>query len=149
MSSLFQPADSAAFVQRIESLQPEAKAQWGKMSAAQMLAHCQAPLRVAAGELKLKRGLIGILFGGLAKKKLVGPQPFGRGLPTAPQFLVRDARDFGAERKKLVALVQEFTRRGPAGLTRDPHPFFGPLDTAEWDLLQVKHLDHHLRQFGV
>ena len=148
MKSLFQPSDNAEFVERIQSLRPEVKAQWGKMSAAQMLAHCQVPLRVASGELKLKRGLFGILFGRLAKKKLAGPEPFQRGLPTAPEFVVRDARDFAVEHGRLVELVQRFGQRGPAGLTREPHPFFGPLTNEEWDLLQSKHLDHHLRQFG-
>jgi Protein of unknown function (DUF1569) len=33
-------------------------------------------------------------------------------------------------------------------LTQKPHPFFGALTVAEWDGLQWKHLDHHLRQFG-
>lgn len=148
MKSLFQPPENTEVVKRIQNLRADAQAQWGKMSAAQMLAHCQVPLRVASGELKLKRGLIGLLFGKLAKKSLVKPEPFKRGLPTAPEFVVRDARDFVVEQQKLVELVQRFGQRGPAGLTREPHPFFGPMTSAEWDLLQSKHLDHHLRQFG-
>ncbi len=35
------------------------------------------------------------------------------------------------------------------GLSKDPHPFFGNLNSEEWDTLNWKHLDHHLRQFGV
>ncbi|MBP9797478.1 MAG: DUF1569 domain-containing protein, partial [Chitinophagales bacterium] len=38
---------------------------------------------------------------------------------------------------------------GPTGVTKDKHPFFGKLSPEEWDTLTVKHLDHHLRQFGV
>lgn len=148
MGSLFQSTENAAFVKRVQSLRPDTKAQWGKMSVAQMLAHCQVPLRVAGGELILKRGLIGFLFGKLAKKKLAGPEPFGRNMPTAPEFIVRDARDFTVEQKRLVELVQRFAERGPGGLTREPHPFFGPMTVEEWDRLQWKHLDHHLRQFG-
>jgi hypothetical protein len=118
------------------------------MDVAQMLAHCQAPLRVATGDLPLKRALVGILFGRLAKKKLAGPQPFGHGMPTAPEFRVKDSRDFAVEHRKLVELVVAFGRNGPAGLTKLPHPFFGPMTVEEWDTLQWKHLDHHLRQFG-
>ena len=34
-------------------------------------------------------------------------------------------------------------------VTQDPHPFFGRMTGEEWDRLLWKHLDHHLRQFGV
>ncbi len=146
--SLFESNDHAEILRRIQALSPESQALWGKMQVAQMLAHCQAPLRVATGELPLKRALVGILFGRLAKKKLAGPQPFGRGMPTAPEFRVRDARDFAREREQLLELVRQFGRNGPAGLTKLPHPFFGPMTVEEWDTLQWKHLDHHLRQFG-
>ena len=149
MKSIFEARDNAELVTRIRTLRPGAKPQWGKMDVAQMLAHCQTPLRVATGELPLKRSLFGILFGGLAKRSLTKPEPFKRGLPTAPEFVVKDARDFATEQAKLLELVQRFGQRGPDVLARGPHPFFGPLTTEEWDLLQWKHLDHHLRQFGV
>ncbi len=145
MPSLFHGDDRAQILERIQSLDSSAGSHWGKMSAAQMLAHCQAPLRVATGQLELKRGLAGLLFGRLAKKSLSKPEPFRRGLPTAPEFVVKDAREFSREQKRLVELVQEFGNRGPEGVTSKCHPFFGPLTAAEWDTLQWKHLDHHLR----
>ncbi|HUR28020.1 MAG TPA: DUF1569 domain-containing protein [Planctomycetota bacterium] len=146
--TLFETRSNQAIVARIQALRPDSKALWGKMQVAQMLAHCRQPLLVATGELQLKRGLIGILFGKLAKKKLTAPEPFKRGLPTAPQFIVRDPQAFAEERARLIALVERFAKEGPSVLSREPHPFFGPLTQEEWDLLQVKHLDHHLRQFG-
>lgn len=86
-ASLFEPAGLAAMLARLDALRPDARRAWGKMDAAQMLAHCQQPLRVALGELQLKRMLIGFLFGRLAKKKLLAPQPWKPGMPTAPQFV--------------------------------------------------------------
>lgn len=133
---------------RLERLRPDAARQWGKMTVAQMLAHCQQPLRVATGELPLKRSFIGLLFGRMAKKKLLSPAPWQPGMPTAPEFKVTDARDFAKEKAALLALVKRFGETGPAGLTKAPHPFFGPLTTDEWQALQWRHLDHHLRQFG-
>ncbi|WP_410479057.1 DUF1569 domain-containing protein [Pedobacter psychrodurus] len=38
--------------------------------------------------------------------------------------------------------------RWPAKCTRYPQAFFGPLTPEEWALMQWKHFDHHLRQFG-
>jgi hypothetical protein len=147
LDSLFDSAGATEILRRIGTLTPGSRATWGKMDVAQMAAHCQRPLEVATGELELKRGLIGILFGKLAKKKLASAEPFKRGLPTAPQFVVRDARDFARERARLVELVGAFRRLGPTGLASE-HPFFGPMTSADWDRLQWKHLDHHLRQFG-
>lgn len=148
LDSLFQPAGLAAILARLDRLTPTSPRRWGKMEIAQMLAHCQQPLRVALGELPLKRSLIGFLFGRLAKKKLLAPAPWKPGMPTAPEFVVRDPRDFAKEKAALRALVQCFGEGGPAKLTQRPHPFFGPLTVEEWQALQWRHLDHHLRQFG-
>jgi hypothetical protein len=149
MLSIFNPANNEAFIQRIEGLAPTATAQWGKMNIAQMLAHAQQPLRVATGELQLKQGFMGKLFGASARKKLTRDDaPFKRGMPTDPNFVIRDQRDFEVEQEQLIRLVRQFVNTGPYILTTQPHPFFGPLQVPEWDALLSKHLDHHLRQFG-
>ena len=63
------------------------------MTADQMLVHAQRPLQVALGELKLKRTLVGILFGNMAKKRIArGEEPFSRNLPTDKNFVVADHR---------------------------------------------------------
>lgn len=149
MTYLFDTAKSGAIISRINQLTPESKPLWGKMSVSQMLAHCQAPLQVAIGEHQLKRNLFGLLFGRLAKKKLVGDKPYSHNLPTSPSFIVKDNRNFEEERSKLIGLVERFTAGGPGILIKTPHPFFGPLTVEEWDKCQWKHLDHHLQQFGV
>jgi hypothetical protein len=118
------------------------------MDVAQMLAHCQQPLRVALGDLKLKRGLIGVLFGGMAKRKLLKPENWDHDMPTAPEFRIKEKREFRKEHEALLGLVRRFGRGGPSALTQEAHPFFGKLSVEQWDALQWKHLDHHLRQFG-
>ena len=147
--SLFDAGGLRRMLDRIARLGPDATRRWGTMSLPQMLRHCQQPLRVATGELPLRRNLIGMLFGRMAKKKLLAPAPWKHGMPTAPEFKVRDDCDFATEHAALLDLVRRFGEGGPAGLTKAPHPFFGPLTTQEWSALQWRHLDHHLRQFGV
>jgi hypothetical protein len=146
--SLYDASGCARILARIDALHADCRRQWGKMTIGQMLAHCQQPLRVALGELPLKRSLVGLLFGRLAKKKLLSPAPWKPGMPTAPEFRIADARDFARERTALRELVRRFGESGPAALTKLPHPFFGPLTVDEWQALQWRHLDHHLRQFG-
>jgi hypothetical protein len=148
MNSIFNAAQRAVFINRIDKLTPTTPAVWGKMNVSQMLAHCRAPLQVALGDLTIKRGLMGVLFGKIAKKKLVGIEPFKPNLPTFKEARITGERDFDKEKQELINLINRF-EAGPAVLTTHAHGFFGPLTTSEWDTLQVKHLDHHLRQFGV
>ncbi len=147
LKTLFNTADKNDMLARIRRLRPDSKAQWGKMNAAQMLAHCQVGLNVAAGDMKIKRVLIGLLFGRFAKKVLAGPEPFKHGLPTGREFIFSDTRDFARERDQLIAVIERFSAAGPKGLTQEAHPFFGKLSVAEWENLMWKHLDHHVRQF--
>ena len=148
INPLCEATENAALARRIESLDASTAPKWGKMTATQMLAHCQAPFRVASGQLQLKRAFIGRLFGKMAKRKYVNSNaPFGRNSPTDPRFLFLGAHDFEGEQSELVGLLKGFGETGV--VTRDPHPFFGPMTGEEWDRLLWKHLDHHLRQFGV
>ena len=148
LKSLFNKYDSQEIIDRINRLNPNSEYQWGKMNAAQMLTHAQRPFKVAFEELKLKRGLIGILFGGMVKKKFLGESPFSRNSPTAKHFLVHDSRDFETEKKNLISIIQRF-EKSESSITKEDHPFFGKMTPHEWDVLMWKHLDHHLRQFGV
>lgn len=149
MKSLFNQSDNRELIDRINKLNASTPAIWGKMNVSQMLSHSQAPLQVAFGELKLKRGLISVLLGGIIKKKLMRDEkPFDRNLPTDKAFIIADQKVFEEEKRKLSELVQRFVLKGPSALTKETHPFFGKLTAHEWDVLQWKHLDHHLRQFG-
>ena len=63
--------------------------------------------------------------------------------------MIENDRNFDDEKTKAIELIQKLSTVGPTGVTKDKHPFFGKLSPEEWDTLTVKHLDHHLRQFGV
>jgi hypothetical protein len=149
MKSLFNASDNEAIIKRIHQLSGNTPALWGKMNATQMLAHLSQPMKVSFGELRLKRGLMGILFGSIAKKQMVNELPFKKGLPTDKNFIIKNTGNFEEEKRKVISLVKRFAQEGPSGLSQQPHPFFGKLTSAEWDMLSWKHLDHHLRQFGV
>jgi hypothetical protein len=148
MKSLFDPPVTEEMVARINSLKADTKALWGKMTVSQMLAHMQPPLRVALGDEKLKKGLLGFLFGRIAKKQLVTENPFKKNLPTAPGFVVKDQRNFEEEKNKVIDLLRRFSKTSKQELNARVHPFFGKLNSEEWIILHWKHIDHHLRQFG-
>ncbi|MBC8645074.1 hypothetical protein H9W95_16710 [Flavobacterium lindanitolerans] len=68
MNSIFHPEGNKKLIERIETLTPITHNEWGTMNVSQMLVHCQMPIKVAFGELKIKVGFMGLLFGKLAKK---------------------------------------------------------------------------------
>jgi len=149
MNNLFQQEVAVDIQRRIDKLSPQTKGLWGKMSVAQMVAHCQVPLQVALGRKELKRGLFGVLFGKIAKKQMLKETPFKKNLPTDPSFIIRYQPDFNHEKQQLVLLVQSFATANIGEIEARPHPFFGKMTEDEWGRLMWKHLDHHLQQFGV
>lgn len=148
-TNLFQEEIYQSILDRLNKLSPQSSALWGKMNIAQMLTHIQRPMEVAMGKKELKRSFIGFLFGSYAKKMLLKDKEFSKNGPTDPSFIVNDMREFDLEKQKFLNLFKEFHQSGVGGLTKNPHPFFGKLTQDEWLILQWKHLDHHLRQFGV
>jgi hypothetical protein len=149
MNSLFDQQYVEGIIERINKLSPGLKPLWGKMNTAQMLAHCTAPLQMAHGEIQGKRGLIGFLFGKMIKKKYLQGAEFEKNLPTDPKFIFPDVSDFDKEKQRLINKLREFAKKGPDAITKGKHSFFGAMTPHEWDVIQSKHLDHHLRQFGV
>jgi hypothetical protein len=149
MKHLHDPALASDIRARLARLQPGARAEWGRMSVSQALAHLSAALEMAVGDQKPPRMFAGRLIGGFVKGVVMrDDSPLKRNTPTAPTLLVKDDRDFERERQRLEALLQRFCEGGEAVCTTHPHTFFGPMTPREWAVLQYKHLDHHLRQFG-
>jgi hypothetical protein len=146
--NLFEPSAAQDLLSRLNNITATTAPHWGKMNAAQMMAHCQAPFKVYFGEMRLKRALMGYLFGKMAKKRLFGPKPWSKGLPTAPEFKITDEREFSVEKQRLAEYINRFSNEGYT-ITSTMHPFFGKLSSQEWATLAYRHLDHHLRQFGV
>lgn len=113
-----------------------------------MLAHCCTPYEQLRGEKgggpRMLRWMARLFF----KESVVGERPFRKNLPTAPQFVIADPRDFAREMGRLLTLVGEFHGLGRDAFEGRIHVTFGALTARQWSNLLWKHLDHHLRQFG-
>jgi hypothetical protein len=150
MTNLFQPSAAEEIERRIGALKPDSHPQWGKMTVAQMVAHCSAGLELASGDRRPPRALVGRLIGWAIKPLVLkNDEPMRRNSPTVEGLVVSDKRDLDIERTRLLGLISRFVTVGSNGCTTHPHSFFGPLTPDEWAILMYKHLDHHLRQFGV
>lgn len=150
MTNLLDAATATRMKARIADLRPDSARLWGKMNAPQALAHCAAGLEWAVGDRVPPRMLLGGIIGRLIKPIVLGnDKPMRHNAPTAPSLVVADERDLAVERQRVCALIDRFVAAGPEGCTTHPHSFFGRLTPREWAILSYKHLDHHLRQFGV
>jgi hypothetical protein len=119
------------------------------MDAAQMLAHCKEAFKVPLSNTQIPRMFMGRLLSWMMKSKLYNEVPWGKNLPTAPNFLIKDQRNFDVEKHELNKLITQFYKAGPDNVGNFPHPFFGTLTKEQWGKSMYKHLDHHLKQFGV
>ncbi len=150
MRTLRNENDRRLLVERIGRLKSDDQPVWGKMTADQMMSHL-----VQAGEL-----------------------PFVESVPARSTFasrtfikpLVLYVLPMPKEVKVSAELDQQQAGRKPQGLADDretlieltiklgtlpvdhnclDHPFFGRMNAKEWALIAHKHIDHHLKQFGV
>ena len=150
MKNLFEATTADEVKARTGRLSQDSERQWGKMNAAQAAAHLAASMEMAVGDRLPQQMLLGRVIGGFVKPMVLGnDDPMRRNSPTMPGLVVSDERNLETERARLCALIDRFTAGGPQGCTTHPHSFFGRLNPQEWAILMYKHLDHHLRQFGV
>lgn len=146
---LHDPDVGAEMRARVSRVQPGTPALWGKMNVSQALAHMANALEMALGDDRPPRMFAGRIFGRFVKGLVLRDEsPLKRSTPTAPTLLIKGDRDFDRERQRLDSLIQRFVDGQEPACTTHPHTFFGPMTPREWAVLQYKHLDHHLRQFG-
>ncbi|MBT8310620.1 MAG: DUF1569 domain-containing protein [Flavobacteriaceae bacterium] len=148
MKSIFDENTFKEVEERINKLDENTKAQWGKMSVGQMAWHCQGPLNIMLGKNHYgmtKPNWFAILF---FKKSLYNDKPWRKGLPTAKFLKAAEEKDFKSEKVALLELLSEVGDQ----LDKEnwgKHPGFGYFTDDQWGRMQYKHLNHHLRQFGV
>src|ERR1043166_8029090 len=121
MKNLFESSTADEVKTRIGRLEPTSARQWGKMSAAQAMAHCATTMEWAVGDKNEPRMFLGRLFGPLVKLKVLGDEaPMRRNAPTAKTLVIGDERDLAKERQRLCALIDRFSAAGPPGGTQKP-----------------------------
>ena len=147
VKNLFDPSVKQEIIERINKLTAQTQRQWGKMNVSQMLAHVQMPIRIAFGTHQPKGSFLLRLIGPLFKSKLWDENPYKRSLPTDPTFIMTNSeKEFESEKSALLELIDIFSEEG---LVSEKHPVFGKLTKDNWSKATWKHLDHHLKQFGV
>ncbi len=147
MKSMWQAEARRDLTERVARLTPDTRPSWGRMNAPQVVAHLTQAMRMATGELRTEPKSSPLRFTPL-KQLVIYVLPWPQGTPTAPELLAGVPTTWDADVAGLCALIDTF-----GSLERDRqwpvHPAFGKLSAKTWGALGWRHVDHHLRQFGV
>ena len=148
-NSLLDKAAAEKIIARVSALDKTRGASWGIMNVTEMLLHCnRCNNQILQGDMEYRKTTF--------KQRLLRPlalyivSNFPKNMKSAPQNDTKgqiDDSQFDTQKKIFIETVRRFAEReAPIALT---HPAFGNLDTNEWGIAAWKHMDHHLRQFGV
>jgi hypothetical protein len=151
MATLFDDETRARLETRVRALRPDSRRQWGRMSPHEAVCHLSDAFRMALGEKQAApspaRFKPVVRFVALHL-----PVSWPRGiktLPEAEQGVGGTAPvEFEGDRAELLELIRRFCDAS-ARERAATHPMFGPMRTTEWGRWGYRHVDHHLRQFGV
>lgn len=150
MKSIFDKKACNEIFDRLDKLSIESPAEWGEMNVTQMLKHCQKPIKLAFGEESVKKpNFIMKILIKFMKPTLYNDKPWKKSLPTAKEFVIRDDKGFEIEKQNLKELITRMTENEDYFKPSQEHPIFGELKDWMWGQSGYKHLDHHLKQFGV
>jgi len=152
IEDMFDAQGKDKMIARINALSPDTQAEWGKMNVGQMLAHCNVAYEFVQEQgMHSPPGFIGKFFANLFAKNLVvgDDKPYPKSGPTAPAFVMKEDKDFEVEKSRLIAYIEKTFEEGAAHYEGLENMTFGKLSSKQWNNMYSKHLDHHLKQFGV
>ena len=131
---------------RFRRLTPEHQPLWGRLSAKKMVCHLGDQLAVALGDIPSdpKGGLLTKTVAKWLVLYVPFPAPQGK-VKTVPEMLTTEPSDWEQDSSRFESLLSRLVDAKKVA----PHSVFGRLSHSQWGILAVKHIDHHLRQFGV
>ena len=147
MGSLLNASDREEILGRLAGLKPDAQPLWGRFTPGAMVCHVTTGVGQGLGEVELDPP-----SGPLTRWPLnwlaIHVIPFPRNAAAVPDMLTRAATTFDADMSTLRGMIERYANQDPK---RDwpESRVFGRISGRSWGVLQYKHLDHHLRQFGL
>ena len=149
MKTIFDPVHRSRIGERLERLTPENEAKWGRMTSHKAICHLATALRLA-----LASECPGQPRGPFSRPPLnwlmmyVLPWPKGKTKAPPELFELDEPSQWARDIAELRDLIDQFGARSPT----DDWPAnmaFGRISGRAWGVIQYRHLDHHLSQFGV
>jgi hypothetical protein len=146
-------------LERLGRLNPDAQPQWGTLTANEMLCHLgdahesvlgiRVPPTAKGTGRKPPPGPLRPLLKWLV---LYSPVGMPKGAKTRPGVDPRldgtKPAEFERDRARAIRSLKDLAV-APPGALGNTHFLFGPMSPADWYQWAGRHVDHHLRQFGV
>ncbi len=150
MKNIFNQVETTEIINRFNKLNSTSQPLWGKMTVGQMLAHCNVTYELVYDEKHPKPSSFKkFMLKLFVKNIVVSEKPYKKNGQTAPEFMIKDSKSFDTEKKRLVDYINKTQQLGGKYFDGKESHSFGALTTQEWNNMFYKHLDHHLKQFGV
>lgn len=146
MMTVLSQANRDEILLRVRNLTPELTPVTGELTVPRMLCHIADQLAVALGDITCKPQST-LVMRTLAKWfVLYAPVrvPFGK-VNTVDEMLTTTPSSWAGDVARFDLLLSRLAVANHVA----PHSVFGKLSHREWSILAAKHIDHHLRQFGV
>jgi hypothetical protein len=150
LSNIFTDLNYAQIVDRLKGLEETSQRKWGTMTPAQMLRHCRSQIEFILAPspdtvvLKTPFRFAPVRWLSL----YVVPWP--ENAKTAPEMDVNkkltDVQDFEQDKHLILEGLHKLYHTSNVEAI---HPLFGKMGKDQWGRVVWKHLDHHLRQFGL
>ncbi len=149
MNTVFEKSTREKLISRINALNENSKAQWGKMNVYQMLRHCTLWDEMILRNKKYKRAFIGLFLGKFfLKKEMQDDSAMRQNNPTIPELKIKEVNgNIEVEKIKWISLMNQYSNYSFPDYSF-VHPFFGKMTKEQIGNHAYKHTDHHLRQFN-
>jgi hypothetical protein len=150
MKSLRDEKCRSKLIERINNLSSSSQPVWGRMNVEQMLSHL-----VHANELPFVASVpdrSSFISRRVVKPLVLYLLPMPKEIKTSAEMdqqqQGRPPHGFEEDKRNL---IESINKLGTLPVDEDClfHPFFGKMSAKEWAMIGHKHIDHHLRQFGV
>ena len=153
MSSIADGAVLAGLIERVARLTPDGQRRWGTMSAGECLAHLGDSSDNVLGRRDFPPDPVPR---GAALMKWIAlysplPWPKGRIVGPARSDPRRDGNkpgEFEQDRNRVIEGLRALAAAREDAVMR-MHPNFGSMKLKDWHRWAFRHVDHHMRQFGL
>lgn len=148
--SIFEKSTTTLLISRLNKLNTNTPAQWGKMNVGQMLHHVNLIYDTAFHKFDPKTpAFVKFMLKMFVKDTVVGNKPYKKNSPTAKYLVMTLDFDFEKEKEALISNFKDAEEKGPTFFESKDSNGFGKLTAKEWSHMLYKHIDHHFTQFGV
>jgi hypothetical protein len=142
---------SARFRERLGGIDSDTPRQWGSLSPAGLMAHLTVIFEFSLGESEGQDIGNALTRMRLMRWFIIHAMPWPRAkIKAPPAFTPEPEGTFEQERDRCLAALDRFVKaRGENPDRIERSPLLGDMPLRHWSALHGRHLDHHMRQFGV